>query len=117
MTQQEFHERISSHFEGPKEDQNAFLGMCRYLSGQYDEEASFRELNAQVSKWEFERNRQHRHRIFYLALPPNVFVPVSGHLRMFCYSEGNVNRIVIEKPFGRDVDSCREMLTLSLIHI
>ena len=57
MTQQEFHERISSHFEGPKEDQNAFLGMCRYLSGQYDEEASFRELNAQVSKWEFERNR------------------------------------------------------------
>ena len=111
MTQQEFHERISSHFEGPKEDQNAFLGMCRYLSGQYDEEASFRELNAQVSKWEFERNRQHRHRIFYLALPPNVFVPVSGHLRMFCYSEGNVNRIVIEKPFGRDVDSCREMLT------
>ena len=69
MTQQEFHERISSHFEGPKEDQSAFLSMCRYLSGQYDEEASFRELNAQVSKWEFERNRQHRHRIFYLALP------------------------------------------------
>lgn len=111
MTQSDFHERIAAFFpEADKAQTETFLSFCRYVSGQYDEDASYVALNEQVTKWEDERQGNSRNRVFYLALPPNVFVPASGQLRKHCYSEGNVNRIVIEKPFGHDLESCEEML-------
>lgn len=110
MTQDEFNNRISSFFKCSEEQKKEFLGRCHYIAGQYDDDQSFRELNAKIVSLEDARHSEHRHRVFYLALPPNVFVPVSGQLRKHCYSENNVNRIVIEKPFGRDLESCKDML-------
>jgi glucose-6-phosphate 1-dehydrogenase len=49
-------------------------------------------------------------RTFYLALPPNAFPPTIRHL-----GEAGLNRsrgwtrIVVEKPFGRDLRSAREL--------
>lgn len=110
MDQDEFHKRISENFPKNSDQADAFLKNCRYMAGTYDQEDSFEQLNKDLTKWEDERGGDKRHRIFYFALPPSVFVPVSKHLRKSCYSSEGENRVVIEKPFGKDLESCREML-------
>jgi len=46
-----------------------------------------------------------------LALPPSKFVDVSKMLKKHNYSKEKSNRIVIEKPFGKDTDSCEKMMS------
>ncbi|CAM3365841.1 glucose-6-phosphate dehydrogenase [Deinococcus saxicola] len=49
--------------------------------------------------------------LFYLSTPPSLFEPISnglGRLGLSGQSEG-WRRLVIEKPFGRDLDSAREL--------
>ncbi|CCV00100.1 unnamed protein product [Malassezia sympodialis ATCC 42132] len=110
MTQEEFHERISGHFKGTDEQKQAFLQRCRYMAGQYDDDEAFAKLNDALTKWEDERGGGQRNRVFYFALPPNVFVPVSHHLRKTCYADDGINRVVVEKPFGKDLETCSHML-------
>lgn len=49
-------------------------------------------------------------RIFYLALPPSSFAQVSAMIKKHNYASGQINRLVIEKPFGKDTDDCRGMI-------
>jgi glucose-6-phosphate 1-dehydrogenase len=46
-----------------------------------------------------------------MALPPSVFTVVAAGLKKNCYAPNGINRIVIEKPFGKDLESCREMMS------
>lgn len=48
-----------------------------------------------------------------MALPPSVFIPVARGLKKNNYvsSDKGICRIVIEKPFGKDLKSSREMMT------
>lgn len=50
-------------------------------------------------------------RIFYLALPPTIYENVIMNLGIAGLSRGDTGytRIVIEKPFGRDLDSARKL--------
>ena len=43
------------------------------------------------------------------CLPGTLFE--SSHLKQHCYSKAGINRIIVEKPFGKDLDSCRELLS------
>ncbi|WFD45133.1 hypothetical protein MPSI1_003810 [Malassezia psittaci] len=111
MEQNEFHERISPNLKGSSEDsKKKFLDICSYVPGAYDEAEAFQNLTKQIEKVEKERGGDSHNRIFYLALPPNVFASVSAQLKENCYSKSGVNRIVIEKPFGKDLDSCQELI-------
>ncbi len=44
-----------------------------------------------------------------MALPPNVFIPVAQGLKKNVYPENGVARLIVEKPFGRDLQSSREL--------
>ena len=48
-------------------------------------------------------------RLFYLALPPKAYVPVAEQLKKHCYSTTGYNRLVIEKPFGRNSKTSLEL--------
>ncbi len=50
-------------------------------------------------------------RVFYFALPPSVFITVSKNLKEHCYAPNGDNRIIVEKPFGKDLASCRELIS------
>lgn len=112
MNTEDYHRRISSYIKRDNDPNfdtklEEFKNLSSYVSGGYEDSESFCRLNAHLV--EIEKSYRTSNRIFYLALPPSVFIPVAKHAREECYSRG-VNRIIVEKPFGKDLQSCRELL-------
>jgi len=85
-----------------------FEGMLHYRPVRYDDVASFEELSVSLSEMEI-RHQTKGNRIFYLAVPPTLIELIVTHLGKSGLSEEkreqNWSRIVIEKPFGRDLAS------------
>ena len=75
------------------------------------EDSGFQELLKRIEELEGKRSGTKRNRVFYMALPPSVFTVVAKGLKKNCYSKEGTNRIIIEKPFGKDTESCREMMS------
>jgi len=117
MDKEEFHKRASSHIKSlpaQKKKLDEFLGMCTYVSGQYDKPEGFQELDKHMSQIEDEAygsKSDKRNRVFYMALPPSVFIEVAQGLKANCYSSKGINRIIVEKPFGKDSESSADMMT------
>ncbi|XP_074285114.1 glucose-6-phosphate 1-dehydrogenase, chloroplastic isoform X2 [Silene latifolia] len=93
---------------GDKMDQ--FLQRCFYHSGLYNSENDFGELDRKLKEKEAGKLPN---RLFYLSIPPNIFVDVVRCASNRASSEGGWTRVIVEKPFGRDAESSRE-LTRSL---
>uniref|UniRef100_A0ACD5X1A1 Uncharacterized protein n=1 Tax=Avena sativa TaxID=4498 RepID=A0ACD5X1A1_AVESA len=87
-----------------------FLKRCFYQSGQYNSEEGFCELARKLT--EKEAGKQ-PNRLFYLSIPPNIFVDVVRSASRTASSPGGWTRFIVEKPFGRDYESSGE-LTRSL---
>ena len=115
MSDEDYKKRISAYFKHIDSDEDKaikqkFLDNCSYISGQYDTDDGYIELNKHIRKLEDSMGVANRDRLFYLALPPSVFAVVSAHLRRNVYpnDEGTV-RVIIEKPFGHDLESSQEL--------
>lgn len=64
-----------------------------------------RRLSAQEKKWDEPANR-----IFYLAVPPGMIDPIAqGLVKAKLNGDTKRARIVVEKPFGRDLASAKEL--------
>jgi glucose-6-phosphate 1-dehydrogenase len=72
--------------------------------------ASFDRMSEQLDKLEAARQTQ-GNRLFYLATPPNAFQPISKELaRTGMLKENSAwRRLVVEKPFGTDLASAKEL--------
>lgn len=87
---------------GSNLDESMFRNLASlltFINGTYDDPATFDELR---------RNLEHRQRpLHYLAIPPSMFpVVVRGLANVGCNQQA---RVVIEKPFGRDLVSARSL--------
>jgi glucose-6-phosphate 1-dehydrogenase len=83
-------------------DQAAFdklATLLRYVDGDYKDPATFQALRKQLDSAQ--------HPAHYLAIPPVLFGLVVEQLSRFGCSNGA--RVIIEKPFGRDLGSAREL--------
>lgn len=117
MTHDEFLDRITAKLNYNKEDAaqltkvEKFKDIVSYVQGQYDTDEGFIELNKHVVELEDEMKVETRDRFFYFALPPSVFAEVSVHLRGNVYPPGENDsvRVIIEKPFGRDLATSRAL--------
>lgn len=115
MDEQEFHKRASQYIKAPIPSMKAklqeFLTLCTYVDGQYDQDDSFQTLEHHLAEIEesYTNKNDPKNRVFYMALPPSVFTTVASHLKKNNYSKGAINRIIVEKPFGKDLQSSREM--------
>ena len=84
---------------------------CRFVQGAFDDDDAFARLAESLEKLEAERGIGGNH-AFYLAIPPTRFPAVCEQLNKTGLShphEGSWSRVVIEKPFGHDLDSAREL--------
>jgi glucose-6-phosphate 1-dehydrogenase len=80
-----------------------------YCSGNMDEEESYEKLNTFLSELDGKRGTR-GNRIFYLAVSPNFFKPALKHLGATGMLADPVkSRIVIEKPFGKDLSSAKSL--------
>ncbi|CAH8454035.1 unnamed protein product [Heterobilharzia americana] len=78
-----------------------------YVRGDYTNPVTFEALNRFIEdKWGQDVNR-----IFYYAIPPSVYKPVSVSIKEYCMakSSGTWTRLIIEKPFGQDLKSFNEL--------
>ncbi|NEN06215.1 glucose-6-phosphate dehydrogenase [Diaminobutyricibacter tongyongensis] len=83
----------------------------RFVSGEFDDEASFERLRETVEKLDVERGTMGNH-AFYLSIPPKAFPLVTEQLSRSGLAKqepGHWRRVVIEKPFGSDLKSAREL--------
>ena len=84
----------------------AFLSLCSYRAGGYDDEESFGKAATECAGLEAARSVSGRaNRIFYFAIPPSVFEASAKTVSNAGRSSKGWNRIVVEKPFGRDSES------------
>ena len=89
-----------------------FARRLHYHPGRYDDPASFASLRQRLDALAAARNAP-RNCLFYLATPPSVIAPVAEQLRaagLGGTGEGRGwARLVVEKPFGRDLASARDL--------
>lgn len=67
-----------------KDKLDLFFKVNHYVQGSYTDGGAFENLNVELRKLE---NGSKANRIFYLALPPSVFMPVTENLSKFCMSK------------------------------
>ncbi|CAN6810911.1 unnamed protein product [Brassica oleracea] len=84
------------------EKMEEFLKRCFYHSGQYDSQEHFTELDKKLKEHEAERISN---RLFYLSIPPNIFVDAVKCASSSASSVNGWTRVIVEKPFGRDSET------------
>lgn len=104
--------------EAAERAKQEFFSRCTYLSGQYNSVEDFRRLHEHLRTLQ---PQGVENRIFYMAIPPFLFVDVARAIReaglVIQGGNGrNWSRVVIEKPFGSDRASSDE-LTENLRHV
>jgi len=88
--------------ENCSEKMDQFLNRCFYHSGQYDSQDNFAELDKKLKEHEGGRVSN---RLFYLSIPPNIFVDAVKCASLSSSSTNGWTRVIVEKPFGRDSES------------
>ncbi|MGC5075883.1 glucose-6-phosphate dehydrogenase [Agrococcus sp. DT81.2] len=83
----------------------------RFVQGDFDDDAGFDRLVDVLAELDETRGTMGNH-AFYLSIPPNAFPLVTQQLKRSGLAEsveGRWRRVVIEKPFGHDLASAREL--------
>jgi glucose-6-phosphate 1-dehydrogenase len=90
---------VTEHGAGVDDAFETLVGRLRYVDGDYNDPATFKTLRAELGGAQRPTH--------YLAIPPSLFPVVVHHL-----AEANCTgqaRVIVEKPFGRDLASAREL--------
>lgn len=112
LTDEEFHK----HFKLQIEDKNwkSFSKHLYYQSGSFEEKAGYEGLNKRLLEID-EKMGACISRFFYLATPPEHYDQildqlVQTKLSVGCgHEKGNWTKLIIEKPFGKDLDTARAL--------
>lgn len=106
-TQLRNHVRQSIKKSATIDDQGALshlLSLLQYVSGDYNDPNTFKALKQALG--------DARHPTYYLAIPPALFATVIKGLG--AAGLANQARIIVEKPFGRDLASARVLNRIAL---
>ncbi|ETA06408.1 MULTISPECIES: glucose-6-phosphate dehydrogenase [Gordonia] len=83
----------------------------RFVQGNFDDDAAFDKLRDTLKSLDNERGTDGNH-AFYLSIPPGAFPTVCEQLErsgLAAQTGDSWRRVVIEKPFGHDLGSAREL--------
>ncbi|HEV2994611.1 MAG TPA: glucose-6-phosphate dehydrogenase [Chthoniobacterales bacterium] len=82
-----------------------------YHESDFGDESGYKSLAAKLDKIDKERGTR-GNRLFYFAVGPDQFEPILKHLKSAGLNqarEGSWARVIVEKPFGSDLASAREL--------
>jgi glucose-6-phosphate 1-dehydrogenase len=90
---------------------NWFLNRIYYVRGDFQDPEGYKLLKSQIAEVEKTHHVPGNH-FYYLAVAPRFFGEVVrqlGAAGLAQESNGHWARVIIEKPFGRDLDSARDL--------
>ncbi|GAA1376346.1 glucose-6-phosphate dehydrogenase [Luteococcus sanguinis] len=107
------HDAVKQYARTPFREEvwQQLLEGIRFVPGEFGDDAAFETLKETVQTLDEERGTGGNH-AFYLSIPPGYFDDVVGQLRKHGLADqrqGQWSRVIIEKPFGHDLDSAREL--------
>src|SRR5512139_785757 len=94
-------------FKYSGEEWNRFASTLVYQQGRYTDLADFKKLGSFLTEWEGSSSN----RVYYMATPPGIFPNIFDLLGLTNQlgEENGWRRVVIEKPFGTDLESARSL--------
>jgi len=113
--QKHVHDGISKNSRSGRPDKTSwksFIDHFTYLQGDFTLDSTYsnlgKKINALETKWKLSANR-----IFYMAVVPDAFVAIARHIGASGLAQDRLqSRIVIEKPFGHDLESAKKLNNL-----
>ena len=96
------------------EELKTFVEKLYYLSGDYDDALFYEKISKKVGELD-KKHKADGAVVFYLAVPPFLYPSIVEHLGesgLSCGKETDSRqrvRLVVEKPFGRDLQSAMEL--------
>lgn len=116
LSDEEFRDRL---YEGVVEYARLKPGICElwsnfkdrvsYLAGDYTEPDTYNRLIARLTQFDAEKGTR-GNRLFHLAMPPALYSRIIEQLGQAGLNRSaGWTRIIIEKPFGRDLASARQL--------
>ena len=102
-------DRFSRRGKTESKEWNVFAKNLFYLKADMTKDDTYNDLSQKISsrdkEWE-----THANRIFYLAVPPSMIEIITEHLaKAKLNKDRERSRVVIEKPFGRDLASAKKL--------
>jgi glucose-6-phosphate 1-dehydrogenase len=80
-----------------------FADRFQFVGGELDDQVTYRKLSETIGESGCVQG------VFYLAIPPSQFLPAIEGLAGAGFADNAQNRIVVEKPFGTDLVSAKEL--------
>ncbi|HET7420096.1 MAG TPA: glucose-6-phosphate dehydrogenase [Candidatus Dormibacteraeota bacterium] len=116
MTEQSFRQLASQKIHEfsrtqPIDDRvlSSFLDMLSYVKVDFSKTEDFKALGKKLQEID-NNNHIPGNRVFYCATPPQTYQMIAVQLRASSLNTGDGwKRIVVEKPFGTDLKSAREL--------
>jgi len=107
------HDAVKQYARTPFDEDvwNQLAEGIRFVQGEFDDPEAFQRLKETLEELDRERGTKGNH-AFYLSIPPKSFPEVTERLRDSGLAEqhdGQWRRVVIEKPFGSDLKTAREL--------
>jgi glucose-6-phosphate 1-dehydrogenase len=105
--------RDNSDFLSAKE-LDAFANKLYYLDGDYGDASFYQRIKTRLAELN-QKHDVHESLVFYLAVPPFLYTPIIEHLGsagLACPAARGGDdqvKLVIEKPFGRDLQSAIDL--------
>ncbi|MFP4114575.1 MAG: glucose-6-phosphate dehydrogenase [Spirochaetales bacterium] len=104
-------EKASSMLEGmpgSDEQRRRFLSTLTYLRSTFEDDEGYKKIPSYAEGF--------ANKLYYLSTPPSSYNDVIGRLGKhgLAAEEDGYTRIIVEKPFGRDLRSARELNKLLL---
>ncbi len=101
-----FREQAAEMIEGiaaSDEERRRFISSLRYLSSTFEDAAGYQRIPEFCNGFV--------NRLYYLSTPPGAYPAVIENLGEagLAAENGGYTRIIVEKPFGRDLTSAREL--------
>jgi glucose-6-phosphate 1-dehydrogenase len=96
------------------EDWNTFVKYITYSKGEFGDTSTYTHVEKQIKQLEKEWAVVPS-RVFYMAVPPSFFEVIATKVGESGLAKNkNMSRIVVEKPFGHDLNSAKHLNALLL---
>jgi glucose-6-phosphate 1-dehydrogenase len=102
---------LTEHRQIDPKTLNSFLNIFVYRQGNFDNESDYQILAERLG-YNGERWQACANKIFYLAVPPEFYDSIFRNIAKFGLTsrcEGAWSRVLVEKPFGRDLKTAESL--------